>query len=86
MFKVYYVYEKTERTREKTGFSCKRLEIREFVGEYPDTDAAKKHPPTLTEKEFPGGCYYITKEAMEEKKELPPKTPPKEVDKKKKKK
>ena len=85
MINVYYVYEKVERTREKVGFSCKRYEVREFIGEYPDVEAAKKHSSTLTEKEYPGGAYLITPNKVEELKELPPRVT-KPIDKKTKKK
>jgi hypothetical protein len=85
MINVYYVYETVERKRESVGFSCKRYKINQKIGEYVDTDAAKKHPNSDKEKEFPDGMYMITPEMLEEKIELPPKTPPKKVDKKKKK-
>lgn len=83
---VYYVYEMIERKREDVGFSCKRYKVNQLVGEYEDTAAAKKHPASDKEKDFPDGFYMITPNKLEEKELLPPKTPPKpKVDKKKKK-
>ena len=86
---VYYVYEMIERKREDVGFSCKRYKVNQLVGEYEDTAAAKKHPVSDKEKDFPDGVYMITPNKLEEKELLPPKTEPKpkpKVDKKKKKK
>jgi hypothetical protein len=83
---VYYINETIERKREDVGFSCKRYKVNQLVGEYEDTVAAKKHPNSDKEKEFPDGFYMITPNKLEEKELLPPKTPPKpKVDKKKKK-
>jgi len=85
---VYYVYEMIERKREDVGFSCKRYKVNQLVGEYEDTVAAKKHPVSDKEKDFPDGVYMITPNKLEEKELLPPKTEPKpkpKVDKKKKK-
>lgn len=86
MMYAYYIYETIERKREKIGFSCKRYKVNQLVGEYEDATAAKKHPNSDKEKEFPDGFYMISSNKLEEKELLPPKTEPKKkVDKKKKK-
>ncbi len=82
MINVYYVYEETERKREKKGFSCTRYKINHKIGEYNTKEEAVKHP--LFEHETDDGFYRITEEVLEEKIVLPPKNPP--VEKKNKKK
>ena len=87
MYKVYYTYEEVVRTREKTGFSCKRYAVNKLVDEYETKEEALKH--NTFENETADGYYTITTCTLEERKELPPKVvKPKEakVDKKKKKK
>ena len=84
MIKVYYVYEETERKREKKGFSCTRYKINHKIGEYNTKEEAMEHP--LFEGETDDGYYLysLAEEDLEEKIALPPKNPP--VEKKNKKK
>lgn len=70
MINVYFVYEITERKREKIGFSCKRYKINHLIGEYEDVDSAKKHPAFEKENEITNGYYLITPTKQEETIEL----------------
>lgn len=84
MINVYYRFKKTERTKEKVGFSCKTYFFNKLVGSYATADEAKKeHPPFEDEAMYPDGAYIITGQELPEKEEVV-KQPKKEEPKKKK--